>query len=128
VIVSPFALRQYSIHERGRARRDLQTDAMTNLASSGFSSLGRIIAYWVTTTLVVFELALGGVWDVLRVAQVRGLIERLGYPLYFLVILGIWKTARRCRVAYSAVPPTQRMGLRRRDLRQVLLHRSVPRG
>jgi uncharacterized membrane protein YphA (DoxX/SURF4 family) len=91
VIVSPFALRQYSIHERGRARRDLQTDAMTNLASSGFSSLGRIIAYWVTTALVVFELALGGVWDVLRVAQVRGLIERLGYPLYFLVILGIWK-------------------------------------
>ena len=41
--------------------------------------------------LVVSELALGGVWDILRVPQVRGLIERLGYPLYFLVILGIWK-------------------------------------
>jgi uncharacterized membrane protein YphA (DoxX/SURF4 family) len=25
------------------------------------------------------------------VPQVRGVIERLGYPLYFLVILGIWK-------------------------------------
>ena len=24
-------------------------------------------------------------------AQVRGLIERLGYPLYLLLILGIWK-------------------------------------
>ena len=68
-------------------RRDLQIDAMTNLASSRW----QIIAYWVTTALVVFELALGGVWDVLRVSQVRGLIERLGYPLYFLVILGIWK-------------------------------------
>ncbi len=64
---------------------------MTNLASSGFSSRGRIIAYWVTTALVVFELALGGVWDILRVPQVRDLVERLGYPLYFLVILGIWK-------------------------------------
>jgi len=41
--------------------------------------------------LVVFELAMGGVWDILRVPQVRGLIERLGYPLYFLIILGIWK-------------------------------------
>jgi len=50
-----------------------------------------IIAYWVTTALVVFELVLGGAWDVLRVPQVRGLIERLGYPPYFLVILGIWK-------------------------------------
>jgi uncharacterized membrane protein YphA (DoxX/SURF4 family) len=64
---------------------------MTNLASSAFSSRSHIIAYWVTTTLVVSELALGGVWDILQVPQVRSLIERLGYPLYFLVILGTWK-------------------------------------
>ncbi len=64
---------------------------MTNLTSSGFSPRAHIIAYWVTTALIVFELVLGGVWDVLRVPQVRGLIERLGYPQYFLVILGIWK-------------------------------------
>ena len=64
---------------------------MTNLASSVLTSRGSIIAYWVTTALVVFELALGGVWDILRVPQVRGLIERLGYPSYFLIILGIWK-------------------------------------
>src|ERR1700755_3438513 len=64
---------------------------MTNLATSVFSSRGRFIAYWVTTALVVFELALGGIWDVLRVPQVRELIGRLGYPLYFLLILGIWK-------------------------------------
>jgi len=69
----------------------LQIDAMTNLATSAFGSRYRIIAYWVTTALVVSELALGGVWDILRVPQVRGLIERLGYPRYFLVILGIWK-------------------------------------
>ena len=64
---------------------------MADLASSSFSSQRHIIGYWITTALVVFELALGGVWDILRVPQVRGLIERLGYPLYFLVILGIWK-------------------------------------
>lgn len=50
-----------------------------------------LVAYWVTTALVVFELVLGGAWDILRVPHVRGLIERLGYPPYFLVILGIWK-------------------------------------
>ena len=64
---------------------------MTTLAHSAFSSRRRRIAYWITTVLVVFELVLGGAWDVLRVPQVRGLIERLGYPSYFLVILGIWK-------------------------------------
>jgi hypothetical protein len=64
----------------------LQINAMTTL-----SSRCHIIAYWVSTALVVFELALGGVWDILRVPQVRVLIERLGYPLYFLVILGSWK-------------------------------------
>ena len=66
-------------------------DAMPDLATSAFGSRSRLIAYWVTTALVVFELALGGGWDLLRVPQVRGLIERLGYPQYFLVILGIWK-------------------------------------
>ena len=89
---------------------------MPNLATSAFGSRYRIIAYWVTTTLVVFELALGGVWDILRVPQVRGLIERLGYPQYFLVILGNLETARRCRVGHSAVSPTQGVGLRRRAL------------
>jgi len=59
---------------------------MTDLASSSFSSRFHIIAYWVTTALVVSELALGGVWDILRVPQVRGLIERLGYPLYFRLV------------------------------------------
>src|ERR1700760_3345045 len=64
---------------------------MSNPLRSDFSSRRHVIAYWVATALVVFELALGGAWDVLRVAQVRELIERLGYPPYFLVILGIWK-------------------------------------
>ena len=63
---------------------------MTNVSSAP-TSRRRMIAYWVTTALVVFELVSGGVWDILRVPQVRVLIEHLGYPSYFIVILGIWK-------------------------------------
>src|SRR5215469_11399407 len=63
---------------------------MTNVSSAPTSGR-RMIAYWVTTVLVVFELVSGGAWDILRVPQVRVLIEHLGYPSYFLVILGIWK-------------------------------------
>jgi uncharacterized membrane protein YphA (DoxX/SURF4 family) len=64
---------------------------MTDLASSVLTSRRNVIVYWVTTALVVFELTIGGAWDILRVPHVRGLIERLGYPPYFLVILGTWK-------------------------------------
>ena len=55
------------------------------------SSATRTVVYWATTALVAAEMALGGVWDVLRTQQVRGVVDRLGYPSYFLVILGIWK-------------------------------------
>ncbi|MGB2603960.1 MAG: DoxX family protein [Candidatus Sulfotelmatobacter sp.] len=53
--------------------------------------MSRNAIYWVTTAVLALELALGGVWDVLRAPQVRVVIDRLGYPAYFLVILGVWK-------------------------------------
>jgi hypothetical protein len=64
---------------------------MPNLPSPVLFYRRRIVAYWVTTALLVSEMLLGGIWDVLRVPQVLGLIHRLGYPSYFLVILGVWK-------------------------------------
>jgi len=99
-----FCAWSYNAWERGSARRHWQIDAVTNLASSVLTSRRSSIAYWVTTTLVVFELAMGGVWDVLRVPQVRGLIERLGYPPYFLVILGIWKLLGAVALAIPRFP------------------------
>jgi uncharacterized membrane protein YphA (DoxX/SURF4 family) len=51
----------------------------------------RITTYWIATVLVGAELALGGVWDLLRIEFVRQEIARLGYPEYFLLIMGIWK-------------------------------------
>jgi hypothetical protein len=51
----------------------------------------RRIAYWLTTVLVAAELAVGGVWDIARIPYVRDVVVQLGYPTYFLVLLGIWK-------------------------------------
>jgi len=53
----------------------------------------RLIAYWILTALVAFEMALGGVWDLLRTHYVRALVDHIGYPEYVLTILGIWKVA-----------------------------------
>ncbi len=49
------------------------------------------IAYWGTTVLIAAEMALGGVWDLLRVPHVSAVMAHLGYPAYVLTILGAWK-------------------------------------
>jgi hypothetical protein len=51
----------------------------------------RPVGYWVATTAVAGELGLGGVWDIARIPSVRHLVTHLGYPSYFLVLLGTWK-------------------------------------
>lgn len=77
---------------------------ISSSTSSGFRSRAHLIAYWVMTAAVVTELAWGGVWDILRVPQVRILTERLGYPDYFLVILGIWKVLGAVALAIPRFP------------------------
>jgi hypothetical protein len=54
----------------------------------GRGAMIRSIAYWLFTILVVFELAAGALWDLLRIEYVRVALTHLGYPLYLLVILG----------------------------------------
>jgi hypothetical protein len=49
------------------------------------------IADWLFTVIVAFELAAGALWDLLRIKYVRVVLTHLGYPLYLLVILGVWR-------------------------------------
>lgn len=51
----------------------------------------RPIVYWLATAAVVAELGVGGSWDITRIPSVRELVTHLGYPSYFLVLLGTWK-------------------------------------
>ncbi len=55
------------------------------------TTLFRPIAYWVATGLIVLETALGAEWDLARNDLVRQVFAHLGYPVYLLTILGIWK-------------------------------------
>lgn len=48
-------------------------------------------AYWITTALLVFAILSGGVAELIqRPENVEGMV-RLGYPVYFMTILGFWK-------------------------------------
>jgi uncharacterized membrane protein YphA (DoxX/SURF4 family) len=50
------------------------------------------ILYWVTTILVALPIGSGGVAQVAHSQQnVDGFVHVLGYPLYFVTILGVWK-------------------------------------
>ena len=51
----------------------------------------QLVAYWLVTGLVVSELLVGGAWDIARLPLVATLVQHLGYPGYFLVLLGTWK-------------------------------------
>jgi hypothetical protein len=51
----------------------------------------RTIAYWTFTFLVAFEMVAGGIWDLLRIEYVRVVLAHLGYPMYLLTIIGVWK-------------------------------------
>lgn len=52
---------------------------------------GKTIGYWVTTGLVALAFGLGGLGDLARGPEMVEGMAKLGYPVYFMVILGIWK-------------------------------------
>jgi DoxX-like family len=52
---------------------------------------GKMIAYWICTVVIALCIGSGGAAQALRVPQnVEGMIA-LGYPLHFIVLLGVWK-------------------------------------
>jgi DoxX-like protein len=61
------------------------------IQDSQVSPRWRPVGYWLATAVVAGELALGGVWDIARIPFVANVVTHLGYPSYFLVLLGTWK-------------------------------------
>jgi DoxX-like family len=60
-------------------------------ASSNRFVCWRSVGYWLATAVVAGEMGLGGIWDIARLPLVADLVKHLGYPSYFLVLLGSWK-------------------------------------
>lgn len=51
----------------------------------------KAIGYWVTTALTALLIGSGGIMQVLRRPDAVAGITGLGYPVYFVVLLGVWK-------------------------------------
>ncbi|SOJ52514.1 hypothetical protein MSIMFB_00030 [Mycobacterium simulans] len=67
---------------------------MTTLidAKAAAASRRRVIGYWVATVLLAAEMLVGGTWGILRIPYARDMMQHLGYPDYFAVLLGVWYT------------------------------------
>ncbi len=48
-------------------------------------------AYWLTTGILAFDFGVGGVFHLTRSPQVMSAMAHLGYPAYFVTVLGVWK-------------------------------------
>jgi uncharacterized membrane protein YphA (DoxX/SURF4 family) len=52
---------------------------------------GKVIAYWVTTSLLAFVVGSGGIGELTHQWGTLDTVRIVGYPVYFLTILGRWK-------------------------------------
>ncbi|MGG3573217.1 DoxX family protein [Bacillus gobiensis] len=52
---------------------------------------GKMIAYWSVTLLLAASVMLSGIGQLMQYGGNLELVTNLGYPLYVLTILGIWK-------------------------------------
>jgi hypothetical protein len=52
---------------------------------------GNIIIYWVATVMLCFGMLGSGLAQIFHAKEMVNLVVPLGYPLYLLTIIGIWK-------------------------------------
>ena len=61
---------------------------MANLGNS-VAPRNRSVAYWVVTFALATECIVGGIMGALQLPPFIGVIKHLGYPAYFMTILGV---------------------------------------
>ena len=94
------------MHEKGISKMStphLKKDALMKL---------KVIGYWATTSAVTLELLAGGATDLVhgRTSLVAGqpvaeVLKHLGYPVYLLRILGVWKLLGATALLAPRFPP-----------------------
>ena len=51
----------------------------------------KLLIYWIATALLSFGMLASGAAQISHAKEMVDLINSLGYPLYFLYIIGVWK-------------------------------------
>jgi uncharacterized membrane protein YphA (DoxX/SURF4 family) len=64
--------------------------SVAKITMTSFTTKNKII-YWVITGLLAFGMLAQGVSQLLHTQGYVDIIVHLGYPIYFLTIIGVWK-------------------------------------
>jgi hypothetical protein len=75
----------------GDALSQMRAAFMLNASTRRPAMKTRRIGYWTTTAITALAFLAGGVADVGRGPEVVAGMAHLGYPVYFVVLLGVWK-------------------------------------
>lgn len=67
------------------------------------TKLNRIL-YWVTTIFLSSGMLAGGIQQMLQIGGYNEIVTRLGYPLYMLSILGVWKILGVTAILWPKLP------------------------
>ncbi len=62
------------------------------------------IIYWVATIFLSFGMLAGGIQQMLQIGGYNEIVTKLGYPLYMLSILGVWKILGVIAVLWPKLP------------------------
>jgi uncharacterized membrane protein len=62
------------------------------------------ILYWITTIFLAIGMLAGGVQQMLQIGGYVDIVRQLGYPLYVLSILGVWKILGVAAVLIPKLP------------------------
>jgi len=62
------------------------------------------IIYWIATLWLTLGMTATGIVQILQIKEEVDMMAHLGYPLYFMVILGIWKLLGVIAILIPKVP------------------------
>ena len=63
------------------------------------------IAYWSTTIFLALCIGSGGLAEAVHAkGNVEGVVERLGYPMHFMTLLGVWKVLGAMAIVIPKTP------------------------
>lgn len=69
----------------------IKTIGAVTTAKAGTKLQGKKVAYWSVTLLLAAALTLSGLGQLMKLGGNVDLVTNLGYPLYIMQILGVWK-------------------------------------
>lgn len=76
----------------------------TNVWKGDTTLKTKAIGYWVSTAIIAFVMLSGGVGELMHAWGTLETVTLLGYPLYFLTIIGFWKVLGGIALLVPAFP------------------------